>query len=424
MNERPVNKLSLSGLAATLIGNGIGRFAFIALMPALIDAGWFSKAEASYLSVSTLVGYVAGAWSADRLCTRFSVAALIRASMLICAASFFACAIQDAGLPWYHGWRLAAGFCGAVLMVLPAPAVLPRHIEGVRGRASGVVFSGIGLGAMISGALVPALVAGLGFAWISGPSTTVLLHLEGVAGAWLGMGIICLLLAVLSWRHWPEDVNVAPKGSDDAGTSNKRNVGLIVAAHSLNAVGYLAHTLFWVDYIVRELGLPLATGGFYWSMFGVGAAMGPLLTGSLADRLGLKRSLIGGFVLKAFAAALPLFNTSPAALLASSLLMGVFTPGIVTLISAYTLEQVGATEHRRNWGFATLGFAIAQAAAGLVMAMIAVRVGSYESLFGISAVALIGSILCICLVRTRHAVVEAPSAIPMTGPMPVGAAEN
>ena len=57
--ESPFNRLSAAGLSATFVGNGIGRFAFIAMMPALIQSGWFSKGEASYLSVATLVGYSA-----------------------------------------------------------------------------------------------------------------------------------------------------------------------------------------------------------------------------------------------------------------------------------------------------------------------------------------------------------------------------
>ena len=46
------------GLAATLIGNGIGRFAYTPLIPALIAAGWFSPAEAVYLAAANLAGYL------------------------------------------------------------------------------------------------------------------------------------------------------------------------------------------------------------------------------------------------------------------------------------------------------------------------------------------------------------------------------
>ena len=327
------NRLSLSGLCATLIGNGIGRFAFIALMPALIHAGWFSKADASYLGVATLVGYVIGAFMSDFLASRFASSTLLRASMLACSLSFFACAIEGAGMPWYYFWRTAAGVCGAVLMVLPAPVVLPRHSSAVRGRASGVVFSGIGLGAAVSGILVPLLVSGFGLVVIVAGTSSSLFLFQGVTGAWVGMGLVCMVLTLVAWRHWPVEEKPASHSPAPFKPSLPAGIGmtviLILAAHGLNAIGYLTHTMFWVDYVVRELGMPLATGGFFWAMFGLGAAIGPMLTGTLADAFGLKRCLIAGFAIKAFSAILPVLSGSSFALLASSILMCIFTPGIV-----------------------------------------------------------------------------------------------
>jgi MFS family permease len=405
MLQAALNRLSLAGLSATLIGNGIGRFAFIALMPALIDAGWFTKGEASQLSVATLLGYVLGAWVSDWLGRRYAVATLLRWSMLLCSLSFFACAFREAPLAWYYGWRLAAGFCGAILMVLPAPVVLPQHDPAVRGRASGIVFSGIGLGAVLSGLLVPVLIAGVGVAVVWGDAVLPLAF-RGVEGAWLGMGAVCLALTVSAWRQWPPEAS-NPPGAADGGPAPKEEipadarttVWLILLAHGLNAMGYLAHTLFWVDYIVREQGRSLAMGGFMWSMFGLGAAIGPLLTGSLADKFGLRRCLIAGFALKALAAAMPWWSSSVPALFVSSILMGIFTPGIVALISAYALETVGAQLHRRAWGLATFSFSIAQAGGGLVMATAAAHLDSYHPLFLASALALLGSIACVLLIR-------------------------
>ncbi len=413
-----LNRLSLAGLSATLIGNGIGRFAFIALMPALIDAGWFTKGEASQLSVATLLGYVLGAWAADGLGRRYSAATLLRWSMLLCSVSFFACAFRDAPLAWYYLWRTAAGFCGAILMVLPAPVVLPQHDAAIRGRASGIVFSGIGLGAVLSGLLVPALIAGLGLGlvWAGDVKT---LAFRGVEGAWLGMGAICLLLTVSAWRQWPPSAHERPRTAADGSPPSKEviphparmTVGLILAAHGLNAVGYLAHTLFWVDYIVREQGQSLALGGFMWSMFGVGAAMGPLLTGSLADRFGLRPCLIAGFALKALAAAMPLISSSVPALFVSSLLMGIFTPGIVALVSAYALETVGPALHRRAWGLATFSFSLTQAGGGFLMATAAPHLDSYHPLFVASALALLGAIACVLAMR-KPAVDTTPEGSP------------
>ncbi|MFI4931632.1 MAG: YbfB/YjiJ family MFS transporter [Burkholderiales bacterium] len=411
--RRALNGLSLAGLAATLVGNGVGRFAFIALMPAVIDAAWFSKAQASHLSVATLLGYILGAWCSDRLARRWSSSTLIRWCMLLTAISFYASAFAGWPLAWYYAWRLVAGACGAVLMVLPAPVVLPRHDASVRARASAVVFSGVGLGAALSGLLVPALIGGVGLTLVYGRASLPLVF-KGVTGAWLGLGTVCLILTIVSWRRWPTDAGAAsaPAASATpvpAPPSHAVAVRLIVAAHALNAVGYLAHTMFLVDYVVHEVGATLAAGGFYWSMFGLGAAVGPMITGPLADRFGTKRCLAVGFAAKSLAAILPVWSSGPSMLLASALLMGVCTPGLLALVSAYTLETVGAKEYRPAWGQATFGFSVAQGLGGFAMAIAASHLDSYKPLMMASALALVGAIGCLLAIPTRRVVAVTPA---------------
>jgi predicted MFS family arabinose efflux permease len=234
-----------------------------------------------------------------------------------------------------------------------------------------------------------------------------LLHFEGVQGAWLGMGALCLVLTLLAWRQWP-----LAGGSERPATSNgapklvlppqlRGVLVLLLAAYTLNAVGYLPHTLFWVDYIVRELHMPLTTGGFFWAVFGVGAAIGPLLMGSLADVLGLRRCLLAGFFLKAVGVALPVLSGHPSVLFASSLLVGIFTPGIVALVSAYALECLGAEFHRKAWGMLTMSFAASQAGVGFAMARVAASLDSYEPLFIFSSVALLVSVACIVFIAPK-----------------------
>ena len=417
--EISLNRLSLAGAYATFVGNGIGRFAFIAMMPALIQAGWFTKSEASYLSVATLAGYVVGAWLCDSLLRHFSTTALLRSSMLVCAMSFFFCAFQGAAMPWYYLWRTLAGVCGAILIVLTAPLVLPQHLPAIRGRVSGVVFSGIGLGAVVSGVLVPLLIGGIGIGAIVSGRQFSLLQFKGVQGAWLGMGALCVVLTLLAWRQWPltapaNAVESTAAQSPPFPADRRLVLGLLLAAYMLNAIGNLPHTMFWVDYIVRELHKPLATGGFFWAVFGLGAAVGPMLTGTLADAFGIRRCLLAGLFLKAVGVALPLFGSNGVWLFASSLLVGIFTPGVVALVSIYALECVGVEFHRKTWGMLTMSFAAAQAVIGFFMAGVAANLDSYEPLFVFSAVALLFSVVCVAFIVEKQRLTVTDSQVLIT----------
>jgi hypothetical protein len=54
-------RATASALCAILVGIGLARFAYTPLIPALVEAGWFTPAEAAYLGAANLAGYLAGA---------------------------------------------------------------------------------------------------------------------------------------------------------------------------------------------------------------------------------------------------------------------------------------------------------------------------------------------------------------------------
>src|SRR3546814_2298993 len=64
-------------------------------------------------------------------------------AMLATVSSLIACA-WPVGFGWYIFWRFLAGVTGGVLMVLAAPTVLAGVPPALRGRASGIAFTGVG----------------------------------------------------------------------------------------------------------------------------------------------------------------------------------------------------------------------------------------------------------------------------------------
>jgi MFS family permease len=395
----------LCGMAATLTGVGVARFAYVAILPVLVQQGWFGREAAGHLGAANLTGYLLGIGLAALLAGRHPPGRLVRWSMLLCALSLFACAWRGGGLPWFLFWRLVAGACGAILMVQAPVLILPRVESQRRGRVAGLIFSGVGLGIVAAATVVPSLAT-----W-------------GLVPAWLGLGGICALLTAASWNYWravPAPAAAAAPAASSATSSADASVSrrwkgfsgpimLLCLAYTLNAVGYLPHTLFWADYITHELHRPLAAAGFFWGCFGVGAACGPYLTGVLADRFGLARTLGVGFTLKAAGVALPLVVTGTPALLVSSVLVGFFSPGIVGAASSYALEIGGAGQHRRNWTAMNLCFSLAQAGGASAMVTLMAGRESYAVLFWISSAALAVSALCvvaIAVLRQRHAARE------------------
>ncbi|MGA9867782.1 MAG: YbfB/YjiJ family MFS transporter, partial [Acetobacteraceae bacterium] len=156
---------ALAGLAASLVGIGLARFAYTPLIPALIGAHWFAPATVVYFGAANLAGYLGGAVLARRFAAWFPARVVLNAMMLLASLSFFASA-SPVSVAWYFVWRLISGICGGVIMVLAAPTVLPAVDPARRGLVSGLIFTGVGLGIGASGTLVPLLLrGGLALTW-------------------------------------------------------------------------------------------------------------------------------------------------------------------------------------------------------------------------------------------------------------------
>lgn len=364
---------TLAGLCATLVGIGLARFAYTPLIPPLITEGWFSAADAAYLGAANLVGYLAGALAGQRLAARLSPAAALRGLMLLAAASFFAGA-HPLSYGWFFAWRFLSGFAGGALMVLAAPSVLPLMPPDRRGLASGVIFTGVGLGIAASGTLVPLLLK------------------AGLRETWWVLGLLSLGLTALAWPAWPSARPAGDPVVQDNRAHGRSPLPLraLYLEYGLNAFGLVPHMVFLVDFVARGLGQGLASGAHYWVLFGVGAMLGPLLAGRAADRIGFRAALRWSFLIQAVAIALAVADHA-IALGLSSLVVGAFVPGVVPLALGRARELTAGDEARRRtaWSYCTAAFAVGQAVGAYALSYVFAFGTGYAPLFAIGAAALL-----------------------------------
>ena len=429
----------LAGFAASLASIGLARFAYAPLVPALIQAHWFSSSSVVFLSAANLTGYLVGALIGQPLARRFSNTQVLRAMMALVTLAFLACAYRQA-LGWFFGWRLMSGIAGGAIMVLAAATVLPHVPRERRGLAGGAIFLGIGVGIAGSGTVVPWL---LGF---------------GLQAAWLGLAAISAVLTLLTWSAWPAhgvtapvspaapspsalasvsagvgtsgvgtrgagttDVGTTGAGTSGAGTSGagtsgrgtsrdssapasahanasdpRAGVVLLFGQYGLMAVALVAPMVFLVDFVQRGLTGDPHAGAYYWILYGVGAMMGPPLYGWLGDRLGPRSALRLVLAMQAVAMAALTLAHGGALLAAAAFMVGTFPPGIVPLALAriHDLIPHDPVAQNRAWSRATVSFATFQAVAGYAYsAVFSATGGQHRMLFAVGAVALVVALL-------------------------------
>lgn len=366
--------LAWCGFAALLAGIGLGRFGYPPLIPALVQQHWFTAAQAAYLGSANLAGYLVGAIFASRLAHRWRTSTLLRSAMLATAASFAAC-VFPYRFAWFAFWRLISGAAGAVLMVLTVPAVLALTEPKRRGRVAGVMFTGIGAGIVLAGTLIPALVR-----W-------------SLPAAWAILGAAAALLAAITWPLWPPDRMQIVQEKVKTNALPMGLIALLMLTYGSTAAAFAPHTIFWVDYLARGLGLGLTSGGRYWVLLGIGAASGPFLTGSIADRFGASRSLRGALLTMAGCVALPLISSDPVALAVSSAGTGAMVLGISALMSNRVTQIVSLEAQKTVWGWMTVMFSLSYAGGAYLFSFLFARSGSYRILFAIgAAIVLMGAV--------------------------------
>jgi predicted MFS family arabinose efflux permease len=165
----------------------------------------------------------------------------------------------------------------------------------------------------------------------------------------------------------------------------------LYAEYALNALGLVPHMVFLVDFVARGRGEGLGTGAEYWVLFGLGAVVGPVLSGHLADRTGFGPALRLAYLLEAVAVALPALGFGTPWLIVSSVVMGAFTPGIVPLVLGRIHELLAhhPSEQKPAWSSATTSFAVLQAGGAYGLSYLFVNTGgNYQLLFAVGAAGL------------------------------------
>ncbi|MBW9107182.1 YbfB/YjiJ family MFS transporter [Paraburkholderia phenoliruptrix] len=386
---------TLAGLSGSLVAIGLARFAYTPLIPSLIQAHWFTSSQAVTLGAANFAGYLIGALIGRPLASALSNRTALRMLMAVVTAAFFACA-YPLSISWFFVWRLLSGISGGAIMVLVATSILPHIPAPRRGFVSGMIFLGLGLGIAASGTLIPEL-----------------LHF-GLRTTWFGLGTVALVLTAVSWFGWPSTNPPAPVAAPahhQAAQTATLGLRVLYAQYAANALGLVPAMILLVDYVARGLGRGAGIGANYWVLYGLAAIAGPVIAGNIADRIGYGKAYRVALLLQAAAVALLALSGNAWVLALSTVILGIFTPGVVPLALGRIHELVphDHTEQRASWSRATTAFALFQALGGYGYSyLFSHSHNNYALIFACGAVALAGAFIS-DLIASRVAGADTPA---------------
>ena len=379
-------RYALGAQAGLLVGMGLGRFGYSPMIPALIQAGALTEAEAGYVGALNLGGYMLGALLTLRLRGRFHEANVLRLCLALALLSLVA-SILPWGFAWLAFWRLLVGIIVAVIMVLGISYVTRFAPPGRTALATSIAFTGVGMGIFFSAAGLPWLLE-RGLAWAWGGSALV-----GVLGTALGFW---------AWAGAPRlDNAVADNQYQIAHTPIPLDGKKLVAAQAMFSIGLVPHSIYWVDYIVRGLGEPMREGAFQWALVGLGALVGTVFWGRIADRFGLNIGLVAVFAALSASIILPVLIPGAAVMIFSSLVFG-SQPGSSAVIASRAQQAMGTASMVPLWRLMVLSVGTAQIIGGIGLVELYNRTGDYRPVFLIGGIAMgLAALLCASLSRKK-----------------------
>ena len=377
-------------LVSTLIvfgALGLGRFGYTMILPYMKKGLSLTDVQVGDLATGNLAGYLVLSVAFGFLASRFSSRWIISLSMLIVTGALFLTGRAEIFIAAFvFRFLTGAGSGGANV---PVMALLSSWFhKKQRGLAAGIVVSGSGIGLLVTGFLVPRVMADRGD--------------QGWSYAWYALGFVALavtLSAFVLLRDRPTGDKPSAK-PDWRKVVRRPAVWYLGTAYFLFGFSYIIYTTFFAYYLTRDRGYTPEAAGSLWSVVGFISLVSGLLWGVLSDRLGRRRSLIIVFSLQAISYAVFGLTGNTTALIISAVLFGITAWSIPAIVAAATGDILGARMAPAGLGFLTLFFGIGQMAGPFAAGRIAEVAGTYSAAYiAAGGAALLGALASLLLLE-------------------------
>ncbi len=345
------------------VAMGVGRFAFTAVYPVMVQDGLLTVRSGSWAASANYAGYLIGAIAVSRLG------------------------------PGAAGLLCRLGLLGTVLtllaMVLPGEPLTPIVVRFAAGAASAVALVGAStwlFQVIDRPAGAPMMFAGVGAGILA---SSELIALGKVAGwhspaLWLLLAAASALSLLAVWRGFGP--NAGPQAAVKArGAPPPIIPGVAMGAWPLT----LVYSLAGFGYIVTATYLPLfvkqALGSVdpvqVWAVFGLGAIPSCLLWHRAQQRWGTRIALGANLAVQLVGVLLPALSRSPAAFLLSAVLVGGTFMGTAT-IAMSAARMVAAQLSFNILAVMTAGYGIGQILGPLMSDLLFHHFGGFETPLG------------------------------------------
>ncbi len=262
--------LGLSTGAAVSLG--FSRFAYALLLPPMRDSLRWTYVQAGGLNTANAIGYIFGSAMAAWFSKRLGIKNAFLLTLLVSATALLASGVANS---YAELWTLRAlgGYTTGVLYVLGASLATGISAGGSpqqSARMVAIYITGVGSGIVISGLVVPPMLARSG-------------AMDWQAG-WIWMGAISLALLVIAALAVKAVPQQTARDSGALPMSEARFLWPTFLSFGLYAAGYVSYMTF-IIVLLRQQGGSLRVTALFWVMLGIASFCGTLLWGKVLAKV-------------------------------------------------------------------------------------------------------------------------------------------
>lgn len=367
----------LCGTLTSLVVIGLGRLAYGVILPSMRADLGFSYQQAGILGTITALCYVCFVLAGGLAAARWGARASILFGMLTVAVGFVGLAL--AADFWVIALLMGLLGFGTAFAFAPMVSLLATWYPQQRGLVIGCMTSGVGVGILVAGVLVPFLFSVFGeLGW------------RVSWGVFAGVALFVTLMISLFVRNPPQaTANAAGQVPSDDKWRIYRNPRVLIVAltYGIIGLGYIVQTVFMVSFMV-ESGFSEAIAGRFVAMMGLlSIAAGPLW-GWVSDFWGRGNALALSIALVILAIGLPLIDQTLPYFFFHYVMIGVSVNGLFAMIQTSATEQVAPRYIPIAFSFATLFFAVGQFLGPAIAGWLIEATGNFTAAFGFTLVVL------------------------------------
>lgn len=367
------HRVILAGICALILTVGLARFAYTPMLPIMRDQAGLSPLAGGWLATINYAGYMSGALLAASISDLGRKFILYRIGLIIAVLSTAAMGLTD-NLTLWAGLRYVAGFSSTAGLLLASGLVLNWLLRQGYRPELGLHFMGLGLGIVVSGLAVVAMVE-----WLSWDQQ------------WMGLAVLGLVFFLPAWTWLPAPAAI-PASAARADTSpaapGRRWMWLLIAAYFCAGFGFVTSATFIVT-ILAKLPLLAGKGSWVWVIVGLAATPSCFVWDRIAGALGQIRALMMAYGLQTVSILLPVLTDGAALNVVGAILFGATFVGIVSL----TLTLIGRhfpANPAKAMARMTLSYGVAQIFAPAMAGYIATATGSYHGALLVTAIVMVG----------------------------------